>query len=109
MENSNTNELKSTVIKCYRNYIATWSKMPIEELVNKADEVSLITKIAKILPDVITEESADHLCKYVDPINAVFEMLAYRNRYAYSSTVCEIEGAVQTIVIRERDYDRYGE
>lgn len=106
---SKTKELRNTIRECYRNYLSDWAKMPIEELVNKADEVSLITKIAKILPDVITEESADNLCKYVDPINAVFEMLAYRNRYAYSSTVCEIEGAVQTIVIRERDYDRYGE
>ena len=63
--------LKQKVENCYKEFYASWlMKQPID-LVERAEEIASIQRMAEELPSAVTEEDAKYLLRFKNPLEVV--------------------------------------
>ncbi len=71
-QNTNAVErLENKLIACYKETFHEWLFMPKDYLVSRAEEIASIQRVLRQLPKVVTEEDAQCLLRFKDPLEVV--------------------------------------
>ena len=63
--------LKQKVEDCYKEFYASWlMKQPID-LIERAEEIASIQRMAEEFPSAVTEEDAEYLLRFKNPLEVV--------------------------------------
>ena len=70
-EKSAVERLKDKIEACYKAKYADWMKQSPEWLVTMADEIVAVKQIRDDLADYVSEENAEYLLRFKDPLEVV--------------------------------------
>ena len=71
--------LKQKVDERYAKYKAQWLQMQPAQLIENCEEIEAITRMAKTLPNSTTDEEAEYLLRFKDPLKVVSDMWIVNN------------------------------
>ena len=63
--------LKEKLQTCYDRYKAGWLQKRPEVLIEEAEEIASVQRMVKELPDAVTEEDAEYLLRFKNPLEVV--------------------------------------
>ena len=80
MQNTNAKKLFAEKIDaCYKEYKTGWLQLSKEEIIGKVEEIEAVTRIAKTLPEQVTDEAAEYLLRFKNPLEVVSDEWINRN------------------------------
>lgn len=71
--------LKQKVLANYEEYKAKWLQMQPQVLIEKCEELEAVTRMAKELPSAVSDEEAEYLLRFKNPLEVVSEEWISRN------------------------------
>ena len=74
--------LKQKVNTNFAGYKEQWLKMSPTELIERCEELEAVTRMAKELPSAVSEEDAEYLLRFYDPL----EVVSDHSRWLISSS-----------------------
>ncbi len=74
-EKSAVERLKDKIEACYKAKYAEWMQKPPDCLIARAGEILSAQQILEALPDVASEEDAEYLLRFKDPLEVVSDNL----------------------------------
>ena len=86
------------ISECHQNYKAQWKEMDSDELIDRAEEIAAVQRLATAIPEVVTDSEIEYLMKFKNPLEIVVEY--WLNDSAYNSPLLgeEIELVIYQIV-----------
>lgn len=70
--NDNVKEqFREKIENCYTEYQRQWMQLPAEDLIQKAEEIASIQLMAKQAPELVSEDQAEYLLKFKNPLEVV--------------------------------------
>lgn len=63
--------LQQKLRDCYDDYYASWLKRSPAELIEQAEEISSVQRMRDELPGAVTEEDAEYLLRFRNPLEVV--------------------------------------
>lgn len=63
--------LKEKLQTCYDRYKAGWLQKRPEVLIEEAEEIASVQRMFRELPDAVTEEDAEYLLRFKNPLEVV--------------------------------------
>ena len=63
--------LKEKLRTCFNQYKARWLQKRPEALIEEAEEIASVQRMFKELPDAVTEEDAEYLLRFKNPLEVV--------------------------------------
>ncbi len=66
--------LREKILSNYLKYKEKWLKMTPAELIDNCVEVEAVTRMAGDIPNCVTEEEADYLLRFKNPLEVVSDM-----------------------------------
>ena len=60
--------LKEKLRTCFNQYKARWLQKRPEALIEEAEEIASVQRMFKELPDAVTEEDAEYLLRFKNPL-----------------------------------------
>lgn len=63
--------LKEKLQTCYERYKAGWLQKRPEVLIEEAEEIASVQRMFRELPDAVTEEDAEYLLRFKNPLEVV--------------------------------------
>ncbi len=79
-------------------YETNWLFLSYWELLDRAEEISVIRMLAKVLPEIVTNEQAGYLLQFKNPLEVVGDKWMNVNSYESSVLADEIERTLWQIV-----------
>ena len=64
-------QLKAKVKNNYEQYRERWLKMTPAELIERCEEIETVTHMAKEFPDCVSDEDAEYLLRFKNPLEVV--------------------------------------
>lgn len=80
-ENSAVARLKEKLASNLRDYRNDWLTLPKEELIDRAEEIYSVSVIAAFLPKTVSEEQAEYLLQFRNPLEVVNDEWLGRNSF----------------------------
>lgn len=71
--------LKLKVKDNYAEYRGKWLKLSPAELIDRCEELEAVTRMAEQLPDAASEENAEYLLRFKNPLEVVSDEWISRN------------------------------
>ena len=71
--------LKLKVSANFDEYKARWLQMSPAELIDRCEELEAVTRMAKELPSAVSEEEAEYLLRFKNPLEVVSDEWISRN------------------------------
>ncbi len=71
--------LKAKLDAVYTAYRAKWLKMTPENLINNCEEIEAVTRMYKDAPEMLSEEDAEYLLRFKDPLAVLSNEWSSRN------------------------------
>lgn len=71
--------LKQKVNANYAEYKERWLQMQPSELIDRCEEIEAVTRMAETLPDSASEEDAEYLIRFKNPLEVVSDEWISRN------------------------------
>lgn len=71
--------LKQKVDANFAEYKERWLKMQPSELIDSCEEIEAVTRVTKTLHDIVSEEDAEYLLWYKNPLEVVSDEWIFRN------------------------------
>ena len=71
--------LKQRVNANYEDYKAKWLQMEPAELIVRCEELEAVTRMAKELPSAVSDEDAEYLLRFKNPLEVVSDEWVSRN------------------------------
>ena len=71
--------LKQKVNANFADYKEQWPKMSPAELIERCEELEAVTRMAKELPSAVSEEDAEYLLRFKNPLEVVSDEWISRN------------------------------
>lgn len=78
-EESARTRLKQKVNANYAEYEERWLQMSPAELIERCEELEAVTRMAKELPSAVSEEDAEYLLRFRNPLEVVSDEWISRN------------------------------
>ena len=63
--------LKEKLQTCFDRYMAGWLQKRPEVLIEEAEEIASVQRMFRELPDAVTEEDAEYLLRFKNPLEVV--------------------------------------
>lgn len=91
-------QFSEKIAECYQCYKDQWKEMDSNELVNQAEEIAAVQRLATAIPEVVADSEIEYLMKFKNPLEIVVEY--WLNDSAYNSPLLgeEIESVIYQIV-----------
>ncbi len=70
-ESSAAARLKEKIEACYQNYYNEWVQRSPAELISRAEEIASVQRVRQELTGYISEDSAEYLLRFKDPLEVV--------------------------------------
>lgn len=70
-EESAWSRLKQKINANFAEYKERWLRMSPAELIDRCEELETVTRMAKELPSAVSEEDAEYLLRFYDPLEVV--------------------------------------
>ena len=80
-ENTSVARLKEKLASNLRDYRNDWLTLPKEELIERAEEIYSVSVIAAFLPKTVSEEQAEYLLQFRNPLDVVNDEWLGRNSF----------------------------
>lgn len=89
------------IAECHQNYKAQWKEMNSDELIDRAEEIAAVQRLASAIPEVVDTSQMEYLMKFKNPLEIVVEY--WLNDSAYNSPLLgeEIELVIYQIVDKD--------
>lgn len=75
----NRSKLKQKIRSCFEEYKAGWLQMTPAELIARCEEIEAVTRMAQVLPSAVSEEEAEYLIRFKNPLEVVSDEWISRN------------------------------
>jgi len=91
-------QFSEKIAECHRNYMAQWKALDYDELIDRAEEIAAVQRLATAIPEVVNTSQMEYLMKFKNPLEIVVEY--WLNDSAYNSPLLgeEIESVIYQIV-----------
>ena len=106
MENM-INKLESVIKEEYNNKYAEWLNMSHEELIEKADELSAARFVKDNIQDSFTEEEAEYLLQFKDPLEILVNRITALNDPANIAVKEQFSDMVSEMYDNQDEYSDY--
>ena len=73
--------LKEKLQNCFEQYKAGWLQKRPDVLIEEAEEIASVQRMFKELPDAVTEEDAEYLLRFKNPLEVVSDSWRSMNGY----------------------------
>ena len=73
--------LKEKIESNLRDYRNDWLTLPKEELIDRAEEIYSVCVIAAFVPNAVSEEQAEYLLQFRNPLEVVSDEWLGRNNF----------------------------
>ncbi len=86
------------IAECHQCYKDQWKEMVSDELIDRAEEIAAVQRLASAIPEVVNDSEIEYLMKFKNPLEIVVEY--WLNDSAYNSPLLgeEIESVIYQIV-----------
>jgi len=64
-------QFRQKIENCYGDYYNQWMQLSVTELIQKAEEIAAVQLMAKELPRQVSNEQAEYLCQFKNPLEVV--------------------------------------
>ena len=71
--------LKQKVADNYTSFREEWLKLSPAELIDRCEELEAVTRMAQTLPSAVSEEDAEYLLRFKNPLEVVSDAWISRN------------------------------
>lgn len=71
--------LKQKIAENYASFREGWLKLSPAELIDRCEELEAVTRMAEQLPDAASEENAEYLLRFKNPLEVVSDEWISRN------------------------------
>ena len=91
-------QFSEKIAECHQNYKAQWKALDSDELIDRAEEIAAVQRLATAIPEVVNTSQMEYLMKFKNPLEIVVEY--WLNDSAYNSPLLgeEIESVIYQIV-----------
>lgn len=72
-------KLKQKVADNYASFREEWLKLSPAELIDRCEELEAVTRMAETLPSAVSEEDAEYLLRFKNPLDVVSDAWISRN------------------------------
>lgn len=72
-------KLKKKVKEAYEEYRSEWLKMSPAELIDRCEELEAVTRMTQELPSAVSDEDAEYLLRFKNPLQVVSDEWISRN------------------------------
>ena len=86
------------IAECHQNYKAQWEGLETDELIDRAEEIAAVQRLAAAIPEVVTDTEMEYLMKFKNPLEIVVDR--WLDDSAYNSPLLgeQIESVIYQIV-----------
>ena len=106
MENM-INKLESVIKEEYNNKYAEWLNLSHEELIEKADELSAARFVKDNIQDSFTEEEAEYLLQFKEPLEILVNRITALNDPANIAVKEQFSDMVSEMYDKQDEYSDY--
>ena len=106
MENM-INKLESVIKEEYNNKYAEWLNLSHEELIEKADEISAARFVKDRIQDSFTEEEAEYLLQFKEPLEILVNRITALNDPANIAVKEQFSDMVSEMYDKQDEYSDY--
>ena len=106
MENM-INKLESVIKEEYNNKYAEWLNLSHEELIEKADELSAAQFVKDNIHDSFTEEEAEYLLQFKEPLEILVNRITALNDPANIAVKEQFSDMVSEMYDKQDEYSDY--
>lgn len=94
-------QFSEKIAECHQNYKAQWKVFDSDELIDRAEEIAAVQRLATAIPEVVNTSQMEYLMKFKNPLEIVVEY--WLNDSAYNSPLLgeEIESVIYQIVDKD--------
>ncbi len=64
-------QLREKLENCYAEYHRQWMQLPAAELIQKAEEIAAVQRMAQEVPNQVSAEQAEYLLQFKNPLEVV--------------------------------------
>ena len=91
-------QFSEKIAECHQCYKNQWKALDSDELIDRAEEIAAVQRLATAIPEVVTDSEIEYLMKFKNPLEIVVEY--WLNDSAYNSPLLgeEIESVIYQIV-----------
>lgn len=91
-------QFSEKIAECHQNYKSQWKALDSDELIDRAEEIAAVQRLATAIPYVVNTSQMEYLMKFKNPLEIVVEY--WLNDSAYNSPLLgeEIESVIYQIV-----------
>ena len=68
-------KFRKKVAECYQKYKQEWENESKEYLIDNAERIAVINKIAEMLPDIINDHEINYLIRFKNPLAVIVDEL----------------------------------
>ena len=94
-------QFSEKIAECHQCYKDQWKALDSDELIDRAEEIAAVQRLATAIPEVINDSEIEYLMKFKNPLEIVVEY--WLNDSAYNSPLLdeEIESVIYQIVDKD--------
>ena len=91
-------QFSEKIAECHQCCKDQWKALDSDELIDRAEEITAVQRLATAIPEVVTDSEIEYLMKFKNPLEIVVEY--WLNDSAYNSPQLgeEIESVIYQIV-----------
>ncbi|MCI8857790.1 MAG: DUF3848 domain-containing protein [Clostridiaceae bacterium] len=89
-------QFRQKIENCYDDYYSQWMQLSATELIQKAEEIAAVQLMAKELPQQVSDEQAEYLLQFKNPLEVVSDGWLSEN----SSDISVIDEALDHVLWR---------
>ena len=101
------NKLESVIKEEYNSKYAEWLNLSHEELIEKADELSAARFVKDNIQDSFTEEEAEYLLQFKDPLEILVNRITALNDPANIAVKEQFSDMVSEMYDKQDEYSDY--
>lgn len=101
------NKLESVIKEEYNSKYAEWLNLSHEELIEKADEISAAQFVKDNIHDSFTEEEAEYLLQFKDPLEILVNRITALNDPANIAVKEQFSDMVSEMYDKQDEYSDY--
>ena len=101
------NKLESVIKEEYNNKYAEWLNLSHEELIEKADELSAARFVKDNIQDSFTEEEAEYLLQFKEPLEILVNRITALNDPANIAVKEQFSDMVSEMYDKQDEYSDY--
>ena len=100
-------KLNNVILREYKNKYASWLNMSQEELIEKADEVSAARFVKDNIQDSFTEEEAEYLLQFKNPLEILVDKITVLNDPTNIAVKEQFSDIVSEMYDKQDEYSDY--